>query len=154
MIWRFKMERSMLDNKTILVTGGTGSFGHSFTQYVLEHYNPKKLSGIGGFINITQFTPRVVFCTTFTAGGLEIAQDEELVNSIKKAFKEQGAVAQLRKPILKGHKKEIIAILKKYDNSDGDHYELTDLRIDEPVEKKTFDPTGYSGKDVFGKPVH
>ncbi len=37
------MERSMLDNKTILVTGGTGSFGHSFTQYVLEHYNPKKL---------------------------------------------------------------------------------------------------------------
>ena len=37
------MERSMLDNKTILVTGGTGSFGHCFTEYVLEHYNPKKL---------------------------------------------------------------------------------------------------------------
>ena len=41
------------------------------------HYNPKKLSGIGGFINITQFTHRVVFCTTFTAGGLEIEYDEE-----------------------------------------------------------------------------
>ena len=40
------------------------------------HYNPKKLSGIGGFINITQFTHRVVFCTTFSAGGLDIAQDE------------------------------------------------------------------------------
>ena len=40
------------------------------------HYNPKKLSGIGGFINITQFTHRVVFCTTFSAGGLEIAYDE------------------------------------------------------------------------------
>ena len=40
------------------------------------HYNPKKLSGIGGFINITQFTHRVVFCTTFSAGGLEIARDE------------------------------------------------------------------------------
>ena len=37
------MERSIIDDKTILVTGGTGSFGHCFTQYVLEHYNPKKL---------------------------------------------------------------------------------------------------------------
>ena len=33
----------MLDNKTLLVTGGTGSFGHCFTKYVLEHYNPKKI---------------------------------------------------------------------------------------------------------------
>lgn len=41
------------------------------------HYNPKKLSGIGGFINITQFTHRVVFCTTFSAGGLEIQHDEQ-----------------------------------------------------------------------------
>ena len=41
------------------------------------HYNPKKLSGIGGFINITQFTHRVVFCTTFSAGGLEIEYDED-----------------------------------------------------------------------------
>ena len=37
------MERSILDNKTILVTGGTGSFGHCFTEYVLQHYNPKKI---------------------------------------------------------------------------------------------------------------
>lgn len=41
------------------------------------HYNPKKLSGIGGFINITQFTPKVVFCTTFSAGGLVIEHDDE-----------------------------------------------------------------------------
>lgn len=33
----------MLNNKTILVTGGTGSFGKCFTKYVLEHYNPKKI---------------------------------------------------------------------------------------------------------------
>ena len=33
----------MLNNKTILVTGGTGSFGKCFTKYVLSHYNPKKI---------------------------------------------------------------------------------------------------------------
>ena len=33
----------MLDGKTILVTGGTGSFGNAFTQYVLDNYNPKKI---------------------------------------------------------------------------------------------------------------
>ena len=33
----------MLNNKTILVTGGTGSFGKCFTKYVLTHYNPKKI---------------------------------------------------------------------------------------------------------------
>ena len=33
----------MLNGKTILVTGGTGSFGNAFTQYVLEHYEPKKI---------------------------------------------------------------------------------------------------------------
>ncbi len=37
------MGNNLLDNKTILVTGGTGSFGHCFTSYVLEHYNPKKI---------------------------------------------------------------------------------------------------------------
>lgn len=33
----------MLNGKTILITGGTGSFGKSFTKYVLENYNPKKI---------------------------------------------------------------------------------------------------------------
>lgn len=33
----------MLDYKTILITGGTGSFGKSFTRYVLKHYQPKKI---------------------------------------------------------------------------------------------------------------
>ncbi|HKK13415.1 MAG TPA: UDP-N-acetylglucosamine 4,6-dehydratase (inverting) [Gammaproteobacteria bacterium] len=33
----------MLDGKVILVTGGTGSFGHKFTETVLERYSPKKL---------------------------------------------------------------------------------------------------------------
>ena len=33
----------LLDNKSILITGGTGSFGKAFTKYVLDNYNPKKL---------------------------------------------------------------------------------------------------------------
>ena len=38
-----KKEEYMLNNKTILVTGGTGSFGKCFTEYVLTHYDPKKI---------------------------------------------------------------------------------------------------------------
>ena len=33
----------LLDNKSILITGGTGSFGKAFTKYVLDNYNPKKI---------------------------------------------------------------------------------------------------------------
>ena len=33
----------MLNNSTILVTGGTGSFGNAFVPMTLEKYNPKKI---------------------------------------------------------------------------------------------------------------
>lgn len=33
----------MLNNKTILITGGTGSFGKKFTARILSEYNPKKV---------------------------------------------------------------------------------------------------------------
>ncbi len=33
----------MIDGKVILITGGTGSFGNHFVDYVLGHYKPKKL---------------------------------------------------------------------------------------------------------------
>lgn len=33
----------MLNDKTILITGGTGSFGKCFTKYVLDNYEPKKV---------------------------------------------------------------------------------------------------------------
>lgn len=36
-------KKSMLNQKTILITGGTGSFGNAFTHYVLTHYEPKKI---------------------------------------------------------------------------------------------------------------
>lgn len=33
----------MLNDKSILITGGTGSFGNYFTEYVLNNYHPKKI---------------------------------------------------------------------------------------------------------------
>jgi len=33
----------MLENSSILITGGTGSFGHAFIPMTLEKYNPKRL---------------------------------------------------------------------------------------------------------------
>lgn len=33
----------MFNNKTILITGGTGSFGKTFVKYLLKNYKPKKL---------------------------------------------------------------------------------------------------------------
>lgn len=40
---RIMTDTHLLDDKTILITGGTGSFGHAFTKYVLEHDHPRKL---------------------------------------------------------------------------------------------------------------
>ena len=34
---------SLLDKKTILITGGTGSFGKKFIEMVLKKYKPKKI---------------------------------------------------------------------------------------------------------------
>lgn len=33
----------MFDNSTVLITGGTGSFGHTFVPMLLEKYDPKKV---------------------------------------------------------------------------------------------------------------
>lgn len=33
----------MFNDKTILITGGTGSFGHQYVKTLLEHYRPKRL---------------------------------------------------------------------------------------------------------------
>ena len=32
----------MINKKSILITGGTGSFGEHFVSYLLKNYNPKK----------------------------------------------------------------------------------------------------------------
>ena len=33
----------MFNNLSIMITGGTGSFGHSFTELIIKKYKPKKL---------------------------------------------------------------------------------------------------------------
>ncbi len=33
----------MFDDKVVLITGGTGSFGQRFTGYLFEHHRPKKV---------------------------------------------------------------------------------------------------------------
>jgi UDP-N-acetylglucosamine 4,6-dehydratase len=37
------MTRTVIENSTILITGGTGSFGHTFVPMTLKRYNPKKI---------------------------------------------------------------------------------------------------------------
>ena len=37
------LKKEMLSNSTLLVTGGTGSFGHAFVPMTLARYNPRKL---------------------------------------------------------------------------------------------------------------
>ena len=39
----FFVRCNMLENKTILLTGGTGSFGKAFTRFVLKNYKPAKI---------------------------------------------------------------------------------------------------------------
>lgn len=43
----------------------------------------QKISGVGGFVNITQTAKRLVFCGTFTTGGLEISPENGKLKIIK-----------------------------------------------------------------------
>jgi len=74
-IWTTAQMFDFYDGGGLNVTflGGLEIDGHG---NVNSHRSGSKLSGIGGFANISQSTPRVVFCLSFTAGGLEIAEDE------------------------------------------------------------------------------
>lgn len=50
----------MLNNKTVLITGGTGSFGHKFVELALKNYSPKKLI-VFSRDELKQFEMRSVF---------------------------------------------------------------------------------------------
>ena len=43
MLKNFLIDTPDLNDKTIFVTGGTGSFGHQFVQTIIDNYKPKKL---------------------------------------------------------------------------------------------------------------
>ena len=38
-----KNDKQLLDNANILITGGTGSFGRKFTEYVLKNHEPRRI---------------------------------------------------------------------------------------------------------------
>lgn len=43
-VWAIRWnEECMFNNKSILITGGSGSFGHQYVKTILERYEPKKL---------------------------------------------------------------------------------------------------------------
>ena len=42
-LMKWIMKDSFFNNKNILITGGTGSFGHMFTDYILKNYTKVKL---------------------------------------------------------------------------------------------------------------
>ena len=69
----------MFDNKTVLITGGTGSFGKKYTQILLEKYKPKKII-IFSRDELKQFEMRQFFndpCMRYFIGDV---RDEKRVN--------------------------------------------------------------------------
>ena len=75
----------MLNNKTILITGGTGSFGQKFTERILAEYNPKK-------IIIVSSAPQIRYPDCY---GIDMAKLSDFI-----AFK---AAVELLKQKNKGH---------------------------------------------------
>ena len=55
----------MFNDSSILVTGGTGSFGHKFAEMTLEKYNPKKIYKHYVFGDINDTTKIISCCHSF-----------------------------------------------------------------------------------------
>lgn len=53
----------MFDNKSILITGGSGSFGHQYVRTILEHYQPNKLI-VYSRDELKQYEMSQIFSTT------------------------------------------------------------------------------------------
>ncbi len=61
-----KATKNEIDNKTILITGGTGSFGKAFVRKILKHFNPKKVI-IYSRDELKQFEMAQIFAKDFDA---------------------------------------------------------------------------------------
>ncbi len=73
----------MFNNKTILITGGTGSFGKKYTEILLKKYNPKKII-IYSRDELKQFEMAQVFnqsCMRYFIGDV---RDKERLNKAMK----------------------------------------------------------------------
>ena len=75
----------MFNNKIILITGGTGSFGKKFTQTILEKYNPKKII-IFSRDELKQFEMQQTFndnCMRYFIGDVrDLARLEEAMDGV------------------------------------------------------------------------
>ena len=75
----------MFNNKTILITGGTGSFGKKFTQTILEKYNPRKII-IFSRDELKQFEMQQTFndnCMRYFIGDVrDLARLEEAMDGV------------------------------------------------------------------------
>ncbi len=73
----------MFNNKTILITGGTGSFGKKYTQLILERYTPKKII-IFSRDELKQFEMQQIFnssCMRYFIG--DVRDSERLVQAMR-----------------------------------------------------------------------
>ena len=105
----------MLNDKVILLTGGTGSFGKNFTKRVFEQYNPKKI--------IEKDTHLDLRYTAHT--GLKIFQKNIINNLGTFTFETNNSKKGSKIKYELIHDKPEPKITESYNNSiDGTHYEI------------------------------
>jgi UDP-N-acetylglucosamine 4,6-dehydratase/5-epimerase len=74
----------MFNNKSILITGGTGSFGNQFTKTLLEQYSPKRII-IYSRDELKQFEMEKVFhedCMRYFIG--DVRDRDRLIQAMSK----------------------------------------------------------------------
>lgn len=88
----------MFDNKTILITGGTGSFGKEYTRLILENWKPKKII-IYSRDELKQFEMSQIFnqeCMRYFIG--DVRDKERIVQTMEGADYIIHAAAQKQVP--------------------------------------------------------